>query len=98
MCEVRPALIFEALQETTFALARDGKTDTKGMPNPLRLAVIAERHLAVVRRPFPPAAVQRIGLAVGAALGRARRYGPCYGTDAGTPAIIELGAASMAVA
>ena len=68
------------------------------MPNPLRLAVIAERHLAVVRLPFPPAAVQRIGLAVGAALGRARRYGPCYGTDAGTPAIIELGAASMAVA
>ena len=45
VCEVRPALQFEQLLETMFALAADGKTNRKGMPNPLRLAVIAQRAL-----------------------------------------------------
>ena len=43
VCEIRPALQFESLVETMFALAADGKTNRKGMPNPLRLAVIARR-------------------------------------------------------
>ena len=42
VCEVRPALQFEQLIETMFGLAADGKTNRKGMPNPLRLAVIAQ--------------------------------------------------------
>ena len=37
VCVVRPALQFERLLETMFALAADGKTNRKGMPNPLRL-------------------------------------------------------------
>ena len=56
-----------------FALAADGKTNRKGMPNPLRLAVIANAHFDTVRLPFPPALVQRLGLALGAPLGRAAR-------------------------
>jgi quercetin dioxygenase-like cupin family protein len=68
-CEVRPALQFEQLIETMFSLARDGKTNRKGMPNPLRLAVIARAHFDTVRLPFPPVAVQRLGLALGAPLG-----------------------------
>jgi hypothetical protein len=32
-----------------FALAEDGKTNKKGMPNPLRLAVIARAHFDTVR-------------------------------------------------
>ena len=56
-----------------FALAADGKTNRKGMPNPLRLAVIANAHFDTVRLPFPPAIVQRIGLALGGPLGRAAR-------------------------
>ena len=55
VCEVRPALQFESLLETMFALAADGKTNRKGMPNPLRLAVIANAHFDTVRLPFPPA-------------------------------------------
>ena len=43
VCVVRPALQFEQLLETMFALAADGKTNRKGMPSPLRLAVIARR-------------------------------------------------------
>ncbi|HEU5405602.1 MAG TPA: cupin domain-containing protein [Gaiellaceae bacterium] len=78
VCEVRPALQFEALLETMFALAADGKTNRKGMPNPFRLAVIAKAHFDTVRLPFPPAIVQRIGLALGAPLGRALGYEPVY--------------------
>jgi len=58
------------LIETMFTLAREGKTNRKGMPNPLRLAVIARSHFDTVRLPFPPAFLQRAALAVGAALGR----------------------------
>jgi mannose-6-phosphate isomerase-like protein (cupin superfamily) len=78
VCEVRPALQFEALLETMFALAADGKTNRKGMPNPLRLAVIANAHFETVRLPFPPAIVQRIGLALGAPLGRVLGYDAVY--------------------
>jgi mannose-6-phosphate isomerase-like protein (cupin superfamily) len=78
VCEVRPALQFEALLETMFALAADGKTNRKGMPNPLRLAVIANAHFDTVRLPFPPAIVQRIGLALGAPVGRVLGYDAVY--------------------
>jgi quercetin dioxygenase-like cupin family protein len=77
-CEVRPALQFEQLLETMFALAADGKTNEKGMPNILRLAVIARAHFDVVRLPFPPAFVQRLGLALGAPLGQLVGYRPTY--------------------
>jgi quercetin dioxygenase-like cupin family protein len=77
-CEVRPALQFEQLLETMFALAADGKTNKKGMPNLLRLAVIARAHFDVVRLPFPPAHVQRLGLVLGAPVGRLVGYGPTY--------------------
>ena len=78
VCEVRPALQFEQLIETMFSLAADGKTNRKGMPNPLRLAVIARHHFDDVRLPFPPASMQRIGLALGAPLGRLFGYRPTY--------------------
>jgi mannose-6-phosphate isomerase-like protein (cupin superfamily) len=76
--EVRPALEFERLLETMFALAADGKTNRKGLPNPLRLAVIARAHFDVVQLPFPPAIVQRIGLALAAPIGRLLGYQPTY--------------------
>ncbi len=87
VCEVRPALQFESLLETMFTLAEDGKTNRKGMPNPLRLAVIARAHFDTVRLPQPPAWLQRAGLAVGAPLGRLFGYGPTYEPQAATPAL-----------
>jgi quercetin dioxygenase-like cupin family protein len=54
VCEVRPACEFEQLIETMFNLAADGKTSKKGMPNPLRLAVIAKHHFDDVRLPLIP--------------------------------------------
>ena len=78
VCEIRPALQFESLIETMYGLAADGKTNRKGMPNPLRLAVIAQAHFDTVRLPFPPALLQRFGLALGAPLGRMLGYGSSY--------------------
>ena len=75
LCEVRPALQFESLIETMFTLAAEGKTNRRGMPNPLRLAVIAREHFDTVRLPFPPAVLQRAALAIGAPLGKALGYG-----------------------
>jgi quercetin dioxygenase-like cupin family protein len=86
-CEVRPALQFESLLETMFALAADGKTSRKGMPNPLRLAVIAKAHFDTVRLPFPPAWIQAAGLALGAPLGRLLRYEATYQPEATTQAV-----------
>ncbi|MGH3005839.1 MAG: cupin domain-containing protein [Gaiellaceae bacterium] len=83
LCEVRPALKFESLIETMFTLAAEGKTNRKGMPSPLRLAVIAKAHFDTVRLPFPPAVLQRAALAVSAPLGRLLGYQP---TVVGAPA------------
>jgi quercetin dioxygenase-like cupin family protein len=74
LCEVRPALRFESLIETMFTLAAKGKTNRKGMPNPLRLAVIAKAHFDTVRLPFPPVFLQRAALAFAAPLGKALGY------------------------
>ena len=82
--EIRPALQFESLLETMFTLAEDGKVNCRGMPNPLRLAVIAQAHFDTVRLPFPPVFVQRLGLAVGAALGRLLGYRATYSRPTGT--------------
>jgi Cupin domain len=85
LCEVRPALQFESLIETMFTLAAEGKTNRKGLPNPLRLA---KAHFDTVRLTFPPAALQRAALVLAAPLGRALGYReaatpqrrPAYGT------------------
>jgi len=77
-CKVSPALEFEQLIETMFGLAADGKTSKKGMPNPLRLAVIARHHFDDVRLPAIPHVLQRAALAMGAPLGKALGYRPVY--------------------
>jgi quercetin dioxygenase-like cupin family protein len=90
VCEIRPALQFESLLETMFALAADGKTNKKGMPNPLRLAVIARAHFDTVRLPFPPTAIQRVGLALGAPAGRLFGYSPVYDPETTAPAALGI--------
>lgn len=84
VCSVTPACGFEQLIETMFSLAADGKVNRKGMPSPLRLAVIARHHFGDVRLPFPPAWLQWVGLTLGAPLGRLLGYGPVYAPKAPT--------------
>jgi mannose-6-phosphate isomerase-like protein (cupin superfamily) len=85
-CEIRPALGFEQLIETMYGLAADGKTSKKGMPNPLRLAVIARHHFDDVRLPVVPHALQKVALAMGAPVGRIFGYHSVYVPAGGTPA------------
>ena len=85
--EVRPALAIESLLETMYGLAADGKTNRFGMPNPLRLAVIADAHFDVVRVPVVPSWLQKAALAVGAAVGRLLGYGPVYQPTSSVPSL-----------
>jgi mannose-6-phosphate isomerase-like protein (cupin superfamily) len=87
LCEVRPALGFESLIETMFTLAAEGKTNRKGLPNPLRLAVIARAHFDTVRLPAPPPFLQRAGLLLGAPLGRLLGYKPTYAKSSAVAAL-----------
>ncbi len=61
--EVRPALKMEQLFETTVALAREGRTNRKGMPKPLDLALFVREYEDEVRAPFPPAPVVKAATA-----------------------------------
>src|SRR5436190_16355621 len=78
LVELRPALALESLLETMYGLAADGKTNRCGMPNPFRLAVIADAHFDEVRVPLVPSWAQRAALAVGAPLRRLFGYRPAY--------------------
>jgi quercetin dioxygenase-like cupin family protein len=50
--EIRPPLVFETLLETTFGLARDGKTTKQGIPkNPLQIAVLADESRGMFSTP-----------------------------------------------
>ncbi len=64
--------------ETLFGLARDGHTNSKGLPDPLQLAMFATefRDVLVLRR--PPAAVQSALFGLLRPLARARGYRGTY--------------------
>jgi mannose-6-phosphate isomerase-like protein (cupin superfamily) len=86
VCTVTPALEFERLIATMYSFAADGKTTKKGMPSPLRLAVIARHHFDDVRLPAIPQALQRLALSLGAPVGRLVGFGPTYDPRPGEPA------------
>ena len=79
-CEVRPALQFEELiVQTMFSLAQAGRKqlNRKGMPDPLRLAVIARARIFSTLAPITfPACVD----AAGRGWRSARRSGGCSAT------------------
>jgi quercetin dioxygenase-like cupin family protein len=72
--EVRPALRFEPFLETWFALGKAGKTNAKGMPNPLQLFVVMSEYRDEIRGARPPFALQRIAFALVVPIGRALGY------------------------
>lgn len=74
--QVRPALNTEVALETIFGLARDGKTNDKGMPNPLHAALMAREYDLFLAG--PPVAVQRAGIAVLAPIARLLGYRARY--------------------
>ena len=62
--QVRPALDTEYLLETITGLAQDGKTNERGMPGILQVAVTANRFSDVFRLSNPPYVLQKILFAV----------------------------------
>ncbi|MGH2992342.1 MAG: cupin domain-containing protein [Solirubrobacterales bacterium] len=78
LVDVSPGRRFELMITTLWGLARDGKTNSKGMPGALQLAVIGHEFTDVIRFTRPPAVVQKALFGPLAALGRARGYRPVY--------------------
>jgi mannose-6-phosphate isomerase-like protein (cupin superfamily) len=76
--EVRPALRMEDLLETNVRLAEEGKTNRKGMPKPVHLALFVREFEREVRAPFPPPAVVKALMAPLAAIGRSRGHAERY--------------------
>ena len=72
--EVRPGARFEEMIQNFFGLAHDGRTDSKGMPHFLQLALFALEFDDVIRFTRPPRLVQRTLFRALAPLARLRGY------------------------
>lgn len=76
--EVTPGERFALMIETLFGLARLGHTDSKGMPDPLQLALFAIEFSDVIEFRWPPPVVQRAVSGVLAPVARWRGYRATY--------------------
>jgi quercetin dioxygenase-like cupin family protein len=76
--EVRPAARFEALMLNLFGLAQDGKTDSRGLPNPLQLALLMREFRDVICFTRPPPIVQAVLFGGLAPLARLLDYRASY--------------------
>ena len=76
--EISPAARFEEAVLNTFGLARDGKTNAKGMPNLLQVALFAREFDDVLYFTSPPRPVQRALFAVLAPVARLLGYRGSY--------------------
>ena len=85
---IEPAGRFEEMLTTVFALARAGRTNAKGMPGPLQLALFAREFEPVMRLTRPPRIVQRIVFGILAPIARMRGYEGTF--PYGEPERIEL--------
>jgi quercetin dioxygenase-like cupin family protein len=85
LVELRPALRTEMFFETYFGLARDGKTNRKGLPNPLRLAVLMDAYQDELRLAKPPVAIQKALFGPLAMLGRLLGYRAWYARYSAEP-------------
>jgi mannose-6-phosphate isomerase-like protein (cupin superfamily) len=81
--EFSPALRIEALFETAFALAQDGRLRADGSPRLLQMAVMMDEFSEEFRATRPPLIVQRVLCSVLAPL--ARMLGYCAQLSAKSP-------------
>lgn len=75
---LRPALQWEQMFETMFGLARDGKSDKKGLPNILQIAVMTDKFKDHAWLASPPISVQRTMFTVLRPLGKLMGYKATY--------------------
>jgi quercetin dioxygenase-like cupin family protein len=76
--EVSPGDRFVEVVGTLFGLAREGKTDPRGLPHPLQAAVSIREYRDVIVFTKPPRWVQRLLFGALAWIGRARGLRPHY--------------------
>lgn len=76
--EFRPALRTEVFFETFFGLATDGKTNRKGLPNLIHLAVLMREYEDELHLASPPLRAQKALFAPLASLGRLLGYRGWY--------------------
>jgi len=76
--EVRPAARFEAMILNLFGLAQDGRTNARGLPNPLQLALLLREFRDVIRFTRPPQVVQSVLFALLAPVARLFGYQGSY--------------------
>ena len=93
--EVSPGVRFIEMVGSLFGLARDGKVNSEGMPDPLQLAVMGHEYREVIAFTKPPPIVQRLTLPPLALLGRLLGRKPMYPeyletrvTEAPEPAVL----------
>ena len=75
---VSPALNTEMFFENTMGLAMDGKTNAKGMPNILQIALIANKYDNIFRLSKPSFAVQKIVFSILTPFAYLAGYRPSY--------------------
>jgi quercetin dioxygenase-like cupin family protein len=76
--EVQPAARFEEMTRNLFGLAQDGRTDARGMPRLLQLALLAREFDDVVRFTKPHRLAQGLLFALLAPIARLRGYRGSY--------------------
>ena len=74
----KPVGRFAEMIKTLFGLARDGKTNDKGMPNLLQLAVFAKEFRPEIEFTKPPRAVQALLFGILSPIGKALGYRATY--------------------
>lgn len=74
----RPGDQFADFLRSLFGLAKDGKTDERGMPNILQLAVMMSEFDGVIYPSSPPRIVQKIVFGILAPIGRLWGYKARY--------------------
>jgi quercetin dioxygenase-like cupin family protein len=75
---VDPVGRFDEMIKTLYGLARDGKTNDKGMPNLLQLAVFAKEFRPEIELTKPPRAVQSLLFGILSPIGKALGYRATY--------------------
>ena len=78
MVEIRPGARFEAMIANLFGLARDGKTNSKGMPNPLQAAIFVKEFEDVLYFTRPPRIVQKALFGILASVAKLLGYKGSY--------------------